>query len=443
MIYRLLKILIGLGIKLYYKEIHIKNFKELEHDGPRILIANHPNTLMDGWILGQVCKEPIHFMTKGTFFSSPIKSAFLRSLGMIPINRATESNTKGVDNNSSFEACYELLEAGKTLVIFPEGNSFPERVLRELKTGAARIALEVEKRNEGKANLKVIPIGLVYTNAAKFRSSVIASVGESIEPAKLVEEYQEDSRSASKKLTEEFRVEMESLLVGSSSVEHEKLVDGIINLLNNKYIKSDEKGVKKEVVLAKETYEKINNILISDPHQLFNITQLYTKIKMQTHQLAIKPEFLDRNYRPLIFFRQLILSSVYIIIGLPLFLYGLIHNILPYQFADNIIPRIVKEVDYYASVAVLMGLVIYPLNYVGFLYLTDHFFPMTFWIKVLYFVSMPIMGLFAYYFYHYIKHVSLKAHFMYLMKNDKDRVKAIRKDKELLRKMIFDSTEHQ
>jgi len=30
---------------------------------------------------------------------------------------------------------------------------------------------------------------------------------------------------------------------------------------------------------------------------------------------------------------------------------------------------------------------------------------------------MPIMGLFAYYFYHYIKHVSLKAHFMYLMKN--------------------------
>lgn len=437
MIYRFLKILIGFGIKLYYKEIHIKNFKGLEHDGPRILIANHPNTLMDAWILGQVCKEPIHFMTKGTFFSSPLKSKFLRSLGMIPINRSTEEKTKGVDNTSSFEACYELLESGKTLVVFPEGNSYPERVLRELKTGTARIALEVEKRNQGKANIKIVPIGLVYTNAAKFRSSVIATVGESIETLPYLEEYQTDPRNASKKLTEDFRVGMEALLVGSNSVEHEKLVDGIINLLNTKYIKSEEKGVQKEVVLAKETYEKINNILISDPHKLYKITQLYTKIKMQTHQLAIKPEFLDRNYRPLMFFRQMILSTLYIILAMPLFLFGFIHNILPYQFADTIIPKIVKEIEYYAPVAVLMGLVIYPLTYFGFLHLVDYFYPLTFWMKLIYFVAMPATGLFAYYFYHYIKHVSLKAHFMYLMKNDKDRVKAIRKDKELLREMIF------
>ena len=221
MIYRLLKILIGLGIKLYY--IHIKNLKGLEHDGPRILIANHPNTLMDGWILGQICKKPIHFMTKGTFFSSPLKSRFLRSLGMIPINRATESKTQGVNNNSSFDACYELLESKKTLVIFPEGNSYAEKVLRELKTGTARIALEVEARNKGLANLKIIPIGLIYTDAAKFRSSAIVNVGESITAIDYIEEYQSSPREASRKLTNEFRVGMEKMLVGSSSAEHEKL----------------------------------------------------------------------------------------------------------------------------------------------------------------------------------------------------------------------------
>tara|TARA_R110002072_G_scaffold271987_1_gene432039 strand:- start:18062 stop:19246 length:1185 start_codon:yes stop_codon:yes gene_type:complete len=393
---------------------------------------------MDGWILGQICKKPIHFMTKGTFFSSPLKSRFLRSLGMIPINRATESKTQGVNNNSSFDACYELLESKKTLVIFPEGNSYAEKVLRELKTGTARIALEVEARNKGLANLKIIPIGLIYTDAAKFRSSAIVNVGESITAIDYIEEYQSSPREASRKLTNEFRVGMEKMLVGSSSAEHEKLVDGIIELLNSKYTNTEEKGVKKEVVLVKETYQKMNNIVISAPHKLSEITQLYTDIKLQLHQSNVKSEFLDRNYRPLVFFRQLLFSTLYIIIGIPFFLFGLLHNILPFQFADYIIPKIVKEIEYYAPVAVLLGLVIYPLNYVGFLYLIDYFFSMTFWVKFIYFFSMPVMGLFAYYYYQYMKHISLKGHFMYLMKNEKEKMKSIRKDKEKLKKMIFD-----
>jgi len=298
--------------------------------------------------------------------------------------------------------------------------------------------LETENRNNGKLNLKVIPIGLVYTNAAKFRSSIIANVGEPIDILQYLQEYTKEPRSASKKLTDDFRVEMESLLVGSNAVEYEELVDGIIKLLNSKYTKSEEKGVKKDVVLTKEVYQRINTILVSNPHRITEIKHLYSDIKMQLHQSNIKPEFLDRNYRPLVFFRQLFFSTLYILVGFPFFLFGLLHNILPFQIADNLIPKIVKEIEYYAPVAVLMGLVIYPLNYVGFLYLTDYFFSMTFWIKVVYFVSMPVSGLFAYYFYHYIKHVSLKAHFMFLMKNDKEKVKTIRKDKVRLKEMIFD-----
>ena len=44
---------------------------------------------------------------------------------MIPINRKIDGEVAGVKNNDSFEACYKLLEEGKTLVIFPEGNFTP------------------------------------------------------------------------------------------------------------------------------------------------------------------------------------------------------------------------------------------------------------------------------------------------------------------------------
>ena len=438
MLYRFLKILIGFGIRLYYKKIHINHIENLQNDGPRILIANHPNTLMDAWILGQICKEPIYFMTKGTFFSNKLKSVFLRSLGLIPINRATEAKTNGVDNKSSFESCYQLLEEGKTLVIFPEGNSFPERILRQLKTGTARIALEAEHRNKGKLNLKIIPIGLVYLQPEKFRSSVVANIGQAIPHLKYLKDFEDDNGKTSKKLTNDFKESMEALLIGSHAVEFEKLTDGIVELLSSRYIKSNLKGVEKDVDLYKEIYDKINRIIVASPTKMKRIEYIFNKIELQLHQLEIQADFLDRKYRPMMFYRQMIQSTILIFLGLPLFIYGFIHSILPFKLTDILVPKIVKDIEYYAPVAVLLGLVFYPFTYVSFLYLTDSIFHFTFWEEVAYFTSMPLMGMFAYYYYYYVKHVALKAHFIYMMNNEEEKVKSLQNDRELLRKLIFE-----
>ncbi len=439
MLYRFLKIVIGFGIRLYYKKIQVENIENLHHDGPRILIANHPNTLMDAWILGQICKEQIHFMTKGTFFSTKLKSIFLRSLGMIPINRSTESKTKGVDNNSSFESCYQLLEEGKTLVIFPEGNSFPERVLRPLKTGTARIALEAERRNQGELNLKIIPIGLIYMQPEKFRSAVVTNIGQPVDHLHYLDEFELDNGKTSKKLTNDFKNALESLLVGSYAVEYEELTDKIVKLLSSRYIKSKKKGIDKEVFLFKETYAKINEILIGSPAKIKRIEYLYNKINVQLNQFEVQPDFLDRKYRPKMFYRQMIQSTILIFIGLPFFIYGFIHNILPFKLTDMLVPKIVKDIEYYAPVAVLLGLIFYPLTYIIFLYFSDYFLHFSFWGKVTYFISLPLLGMFAYYYYYYVKHVALKAHFIYMMNNEEEKMKSLQQDRELLRKLIFEN----
>lgn len=437
MIYRFLKILIGIGLKLYYKEIHVSNIKGLNHIGPRIIIANHPHTLMDGWILGSAFKKPIYFMAKGTFFNTKLKSLFLKSLGLIPINRAIEQKTKGVDNANSFEACYQLLEEGKTLIIFPEGNSFSERILRELKSGAARIALESERRNNGELDLKVIPIGLTYIQAEKFRSSVLVNVGEPITPASYLKDYIEHQQKTSKELTVQFRAGLEKLLVGSISSDHEEFVDEIVELLSSKYNKSDEKGVKRDMSLFKKMYSNINAIRINDHAKYLEITVLFNRIKLQLHRLDIKTDFLDRNYKHFAFIRQLIFSIVYLIIGFPFFIIGSAHNIIPFKLTDFVIPKMVKEMEYFAPIALLIGLVLYPLNYFGILFLMEQFINLSFGVKFVYFFLMPTFGLFSYYFYYYIMHISLKANFIYLMRNQKEKVKLIKKDRELLRDLIF------
>ena len=200
MLYRLIKIIAGTGLRFFYKEIKVKDRRRLNVDGPSIIVANHPNTLMDALIVGYISDQPIHFMAKATFFSSPLKRKILKSLKMIPVNRKADHAVKGVTNKDSFEACYEVLEDGNRLAIFPEGTSFLERHLRELKSGAARIALEAEMRNEGKTGLKIIPVGLNYLQAYKFRSSILVNIGQPIEVSSYVEEYRNNGSRTAKNL---------------------------------------------------------------------------------------------------------------------------------------------------------------------------------------------------------------------------------------------------
>ncbi|MGB0915567.1 MAG: 1-acyl-sn-glycerol-3-phosphate acyltransferase [Crocinitomicaceae bacterium] len=438
MFYNLLKILLGIGTKLYYKEVKVNNVEGLDYDGPKIIIANHPNTLLDAWIIGQVSKEKIYFMTKGTFFNTGLKKWFLKGLGLIPINRATESVTKGVSNESSFETCYRVLEEGKVLVVFPEGNSFIERQLRDLKSGTARIALEVEKRGLASKPIKIIPMGLIYSEANKFRSSVLANVGEAIDPSPFLELYKENSIKGAKGLTEEFRKSLEGLLVNSTSTDHEGLVEDIVQILSSQYVKSEKKGVELVAEQIKETHGRINDVLSSTPEKMTEISQLVNQIKNQLEHLGIKSDFLDRSYRPRMFGRQLVQSTLLLIVGFPLFIYGAIHSILPYKFTDIVMPKLVKEPEYYAPVAILLGLVLYPLTYTGILLLVSHYYELNGWIMLFYWLSMPLTGLIAFNYYRYTEHISLKTNYMFLMRTEKETIKSLMKNRERLKSLISD-----
>jgi len=436
MLYNLLKILLRIGTKLYYKEVKVNNVEGLKHDGPMIIIANHPNTLLDAWIIGQVSKEKIFFMTKGTFFNTGLKKWFLRGLGLIPINRATESKTKGVSNVDSFETCYRVLEEGKILVVFPEGNSFIERQLRQLKSGTARIALEIQKRGKTAKPIKIVPIGLIYSEADKFRSSVLVNVGKSIDPLPFLEEYKKNSISGARGLTGEFRKGLEALLVNSISSDHELLVDDIVQILSSRYVKKEKKGIELVADSIKNTHSKINEVLMNTPQKMEEIAQLVSVIKQQLNSLDIKADFLDRSYRPGMFGRQLLQSTLLLFFGFPFFIYGSIHNFLPYKITDLMMPKLVKDPEYYAPVAILIGLVLYPITYTSILLLVNAYYPLGGWTMLLYLLSMPISGLLAFNYYRYTEHISLKTNYVFLMRTEKDKIKTLIKNRERLKALI-------
>lgn len=97
----------------------------------------------------------------------------LLSSGNIPVER------KSQDRQVLFRGTFEALSKGYAVALFPEGTSYTEPRIMQIKDGAAWAALEYTKyakENPDKCttmqDVMVVPAAIVYTNKSKYRSRV-------------------------------------------------------------------------------------------------------------------------------------------------------------------------------------------------------------------------------------------------------------------------------
>jgi hypothetical protein len=131
------------------------------------------------------------------------------------------------------------------------------------------------------------------------------------------------------------------------------------------------------------------------------------------------------------------LSIVFILLGLPLYIFGFINSVIPYKLTDLLMTKLVKDIEYYAPIAVLLGLVIYPLNYCFFLWVGSQLFDFNLFGKIIYFFAMPITGMFAYHFGLFMTNTAYKWNYIFLVMNEKEAVKELHGLKKQLAKILF------
>lgn len=114
-------------------------------DGPKIIAMNHTPGF-DPLYLPFILKDPPHFLLQDGMFKIPFIGWMLKESGQIPVYRGTDRAGEAKE-----QAC-DILRAGGTIVIFPEGKDveFGKRI--PAKTGVVRMALET--------GTPIIPLGL-------------------------------------------------------------------------------------------------------------------------------------------------------------------------------------------------------------------------------------------------------------------------------------------
>jgi 1-acyl-sn-glycerol-3-phosphate acyltransferase len=200
------------SVRFFYRDIGRTG--DVPAAGPVIVVANHPNGLLDPLVVRLALHQPVAFLAKSTLWDiRPLRSV-LAAFRAIPVYRAHEADTR--QNATTFDRCRELLADRGWLALFPEGTSHDAPDLLPLKTGAARIAL-------ASPEARILPVGLLYDDKETFRSRVSVAVGEPIDvttwSAQWRAEHGDDERAEAADLTDRIAQALGAVMVRAQSDE--------------------------------------------------------------------------------------------------------------------------------------------------------------------------------------------------------------------------------
>jgi 1-acyl-sn-glycerol-3-phosphate acyltransferase len=239
--------------------------ERIPKDRPVIFVSNHPNTMIDPMVVGISCNRNLHFFAKSTLFNHWIKRFFLKKLKLIPVYRRQENPSLGEKNKKTFDKGYEILENKGAFLIFPEGISTGDRTLKKIKTGAVRIGLGAELKNNFNLNVTLIPVGLSYSDAVRFRSNVFVRFGKPIVLKNFKQSYLNNEIKTVKAVTQTIETALNKLTTNVNELELVDLVD-CLELIYKKELmlemgykldnKQDDFSVTKGLVNAVEWYQK-------------------------------------------------------------------------------------------------------------------------------------------------------------------------------------------
>src|SRR5688500_12627717 len=134
MLYRITRLIMTITLRLFYRRIYATGIETIPDNGPVILLANHPSSLMDAAIFGTLLHRPIDYFTRGDVFKNRFIASILKALNMIPVFDHAGRKTLH-DNDESFRRAAAVLRRGGLILFFPEGISHTDRKLMPLKKG--------------------------------------------------------------------------------------------------------------------------------------------------------------------------------------------------------------------------------------------------------------------------------------------------------------------
>lgn len=409
-IYQFMRWLLGLALGFYFRRIERFHAERVPATGPVLLTANHPNSVTDPFVIGASLPRKVNFMaTVQMFRFAPLKWLLTRC-GVIPVNRVQDDPRGMRSVMDTFEAVYRVLERGEAVALFPEGITHDDPQLKEVKTGAARMALELEHRHGGKLGLQIVPVGLTFSAKELYRSEALVNFGGPIRAVDFLVDYETQRKDCIRQLSHEIETRIQALILHIADLEQARVVAAVTRLyrdrlrVGDQVVEPDVPPRVGELALAQRISAAVRQIHQSAPEVATGFASRLHRYETWLARLRISDEELARFPNHGARLRKNALLGVAGFVLLPVAVYGWVFRLPPvllvtwavYRFAN---PSIRKA--QVSTATIVAGIIAFTGFYALYIAICQWAFgwPASLWFGL----SLPVTGLIAHYYWRSVR----------------------------------------
>jgi 1-acyl-sn-glycerol-3-phosphate acyltransferase len=376
---------------VFYRKVIVLGKENINPESHNIFAPNHQNALMDALAVLFTQKGHLIFLARADIFKKKFIASILYFLKILPVYRIRDGFSSLKGNDEIFTKTIDVIKNKNGLVILPEGDHAGFRRLRQLKKGICRVAFQADEATGFELKMKIIPVGLEFSNYQRWRQVLTVVYGKPIEVSEYYNAYKESPERALNELRSRLSDEMKGLMIHIESEKDYEAIDELRSIINGKF--SDD--IRKPKILRdRELIKKLNNLKISDEGLYNSICSLTLEVKDKAKEIKTDYRLLDKKKHPL---GWLIAGMLGIIATFPLFIYGNIFN-LTFLEIPNLQIRKIRDPQFHSSIryalSLIMAFVLLPLALILLL-----IFISPWWLALLVFFTLPLSGLFAWNYY--------------------------------------------
>jgi len=376
---------------VFYRKVIVLGRENINPAHHLIFAPNHQNALMDALAVLFTQKRHLVFLARADIFKRKTIASILYFFKMLPVYRLRDGFSSLKGNDEIFTKTIDVLKSKNGLVILPEGDHAGFRRLRQLKKGICRVAFQSDEATGFNLKIKIIPVGLEYSNYSRYRQVLTVVYGKPIEVSEFFELYKVSPERALNELRSKLSDEMKNIMVHIESEDDYEAIDELRSMINGKF--SDDIRFPK-LFRDRILINKMNLLKTSNPSVYERICSLSLQIKNKAKDLKTQYRLLEKKKHPL---GWLIAGLVGIIFTFPLFIYGNIFN-LTFLEIPNLQIRKIPDRQFHSSIRYAISLVLAFVFLPLYLILSLFIFS-SWWIGLLIFFSLPLSGLFSWNYY--------------------------------------------
>ncbi len=369
--YRLVRGVIRLLLRLFYRRVDVVGAQRIPPGGPLIIVANHHNSLVDPMLIMDTVPRRITALAKAPLFRHPLIGPFLRAVGALPVNRREEAGGDTVRNEAMFAAAIAHLRDGGAILIFPEGRSQPVPTLLPLRTGAARLLLgaEADGRRHG---VTLLPVGLVFQTPGTFRqASALVAIGEPVPVDDCVAAYEREPETAVRRLTERLACAIRAQIIEAEDQHTLELVAAL-----ERAWREDRGGARADAAASlawrREVMRAARALAEQAPERVTQFRRRLERYRARLAESGLSDAALGQPYTVGIIARWVVVNATKLMLTLPLALWGIATHALPYWLTRVAVGAMRSTEEEEATDKMAAGLVLYPLCWAAEAWIVEH-----------------------------------------------------------------------